>query len=173
MIENAEDLDLLAKADNESVGDGGFSDAEGDRKFERSLLEEGAQQASIERRDNDNANIEENIIDMDFNYTKSLPVTLEDWEPPQPPKGWEHKPDTKRGEPLFSEVDNPGGWSPYTFRSKFTACGKKEAYMHHKMPVGAQVVPKNASNHREINGWRFHYKGWRHHLEAGDGQHLP
>ena len=36
------------------------------------------------------------------------------------------------------------------------------------MPAGAQVVPINAAGHRELNGWRFHYKGWRHHLDAGD-----
>ena len=168
MMENADDLVLLAKADNKSVGDGGSSDAEGDGEFECSVLEEGAQQAAIERRDNDNANIEENVINTDFNYTKSLPGSPEDWTPPQPPEGWVHKADTERGEPLFSQVDNPGGWSPYTFRAKFTARGKKGTYTHHEMPDRAQVVPINAAGHREVNGWRFHYKGWRHHLEAGD-----
>ena len=53
MIENAEDLELLAKADNDSVGDGGSSDVEGDGEFERTLLKEDAQQAFIERRDHD------------------------------------------------------------------------------------------------------------------------
>jgi len=43
MMENADDLVLLAKADNESVGDGGSSDAEGDGEFECSVLKEGAQ----------------------------------------------------------------------------------------------------------------------------------
>jgi hypothetical protein len=101
-MENADDLVLLATADNESVGDGSSSDAEGDGEFACSVLEEGAQQAAIERRDNDNANIEENVIDTDFNYTKSLPGAPQDWTPPQPPEGWAHKADTERGEPLFS-----------------------------------------------------------------------
>ena len=69
---------------------------------------------------------------------------------------------------MFSQVDNPSGWSLYTFRAKFTARGKRGTYTHHEMPASAQVVPKNASGHREINGWRFHYKGWLHHLDAGD-----
>jgi len=42
------------------------------------LLEEGVLQASIEQRDDDNANIGENILDTEFNFTKTLPGAPED-----------------------------------------------------------------------------------------------
>ena len=159
MIENAQDLERLAQADKDSVGDGGSAYAEGEEELKRTLLEEDAIQASIERRGHNNANIEENLLDTEFNFTKTLPGAPEDWQPPQSPapEDWVHVPDTARGEPLFSEVDNPSGWSPYTFRTKFTKRGKNSTYTHHKMPAGAQVVPQNTSGNREINGWTFCY----------------
>ena len=40
--------------------------------------------------------------------------------------------------------------------------------MHHEMPAGAQVVPKNAAGVHEVNGWTFHYQGWHHHLDNGN-----
>ena len=93
--------------DEESVGNGDSSDAEGEGEFERTLLEEGALRASIEQRDHDNASIEENILDKNFDFTKTLPGAPEDWQPPQPPGDWVHVPDTSRGKPPFSEVDPP------------------------------------------------------------------
>ena len=108
------------------------------------------------------------MIDSDVNFTKTLPGAPEDWQPPQPPEDWVHVPDISHGEPPFADVDNPGGWSPYTFQAKFTVHGKKGTYSHHEMPAGAQVVPKNAAGDREVNGWKFFYKGWHHHLDNGD-----
>ena len=78
MIENAEDLELLAKADDSSVGDDGSSDAVGGGEFERTLLKEGAQQASIEQRDHDNANIEENVL-MGFHPKSSILTHMRDF----------------------------------------------------------------------------------------------
>ena len=46
--------------------------------FKCTLLEEGVLQASIEQRDDDNANIGENILDTEFNFTKTLPGAPED-----------------------------------------------------------------------------------------------
>ena len=118
-----------------------------------------AYDTTIERRDNDNANIEENVIDSEENFTKSLPGAPENWYPPCPPEGWTHVPDTAREEPAIASVNNPGGWSPYTFRAKFSARGSTGRCLHHEMLTGAQVVPKNTVGVREVNGWTFQYGG--------------
>ena len=85
-----------------------------------------------------------------------------------PPDDW--KPDrikTDMSEPAsFEDIDNPGGWGPYTFRAKFhqKAKGKdikKGQYSHHAVPTGARPVPADADGRREAGGWDFHYRGWK------------
>ena len=65
--ENDEVLQLLGAKDDDSVGDGGSSDAEGEGEFEVGILEGAAFDTAVERRDNDNNNIEENVQDCDEN----------------------------------------------------------------------------------------------------------
>jgi hypothetical protein len=66
----------------------------------------------------------------------------------------------KKGEPLFQDVDNPGGWSLYTFRPMFEPRGGK--YICHAMPAGAVPVPNNAvTGKREEGGYEFFYQGWK------------
>ncbi len=65
-----------------------------------------------------------------------------------------------RGEPLFEDVVNPGGWSTYTFRPMFKPRGGK--YICHAMPAGAVPVPINAvTGKREAGGYEFFYQGWK------------
>ena len=71
--ENGEVLQMLGAKDDDSVGDGGSSDAEGDGEFEVGILEGAAFDTAVERRDHDNNNIEENVQDVDENFTRSLP----------------------------------------------------------------------------------------------------
>ena len=54
---------------------------------------------------------------------------------------WTHTPKTEKGEPYFETVDNPGNWSPYTYKAKFP--GGLGLYKDHRMPAGATVVPKD------------------------------
>ncbi len=57
-------------------------------------------------------------------------------------------------------MDNPGGWSTYTFRPMFEPRGGK--YICHAMPAGAVPVPINAvTGKREAGGYEFFYKGWK------------
>ncbi len=49
-------------------------------------------------------------------------------------------------------MDNPGGWSTYTFRPMFEPRGGK--YICHAMPAGAM-------GKREAGGYEFFYKGWK------------
>ncbi len=63
-----------------------------------------------------------------------------------------------KGEPLFEDVDNPGGWSSYTLRPMFEPRGEK--YICHAMPAGAVPVPINAvTRKREEGGYEFFYQG--------------
>lgn len=166
--EDGEALQLLGRKDDDSVGDEGSLDAEGKGGFEVGLLEEAAFETVLKQRDNDNSSIEENVQDCDENYTRCLPGAPENWEPPSPTDDWLHTPDVARGKPQFALVDNPGGWSPYTFQAIFLARGKSGKDLYHEILATAQVVPKNSAGERTVNGWTFHYKGWRHHLENGD-----
>ena len=55
-------------------------------------------------------------------------------------------------------MDNPGGWSNYTFRPMLEPRGGK--YFCHAMPAGAVPVPINAlTGKREAGGYEFFYKG--------------
>lgn len=82
------------------------------------------------------------------------------WKPPGPPDSWKlPEPKPGRGEPPFSEVDNPGCWSSYVYQPVFDKSGKK-AYSHHALPTGATVVPENDKGERSVNGWDFYYEGW-------------
>ena len=78
------------------------------------------------------------------------------WVPPGPPPNWTgYHP--KGNAPQAGDIDNPGGWSLYSFEAKYKKGG---VYCGHFTPARAMVVPVNEKGEREINGWRFHYNGW-------------
>jgi hypothetical protein len=84
-----------------------------------------------------------------------VPSTPTDWEPPAP--------NTSKGEPDFSMLDNPGDRTPFTFRPDFDKTNPKQ-YKKHSLPTGATPVPADAEGKRSHSEWEFHYKGW-----TGDG----
>jgi hypothetical protein len=94
--------------------------------------------------------------------TPQLWGTPPDWYPPQVPSTWQApKSKVDWGEPPFDKVDNPGGWSDYTYQAVYNKDKKK--YLYHAMPSGATVVPKDAvSGKQELNGYEFFYNGWQH-----------
>jgi hypothetical protein len=61
------------------------------------------------------------------------------WSPPSCPDDWNPTINRNKGEPLFEDVDNPGGWRSCTFRPMFEPRGKK--YICHAMRAGAVPVP--------------------------------
>ena len=81
----------------------------------------------------------------------SMPTVPSDWIPPMAK--------VEKGEPTFENVDNPGKWSEFTYRSKFLKTGTKN-YAHHSLPTGARPVPINADGKRVVDGWEFHYEKW-------------
>ena len=64
----------------------------------------------------------------------------------------------KAGEPSEEELDNPAGWSMFTFTPSYNVNTKK--YDCHTTPTGARVVPANSMGKRFQNGWEFHYQNW-------------
>jgi hypothetical protein len=80
--------------------------------------------------------------------------------PPYAPNDWSPTVNTNKGEPLFEDVDNPGGWSSYTFRLMFEP--RRGKYICHAMPAGACPVLINAvMGKREEGGYEFFYQGWK------------
>jgi hypothetical protein len=77
---------------------------------------------------------------------------------PGPPTNW-LAPTRKvaKGEPLFIEVNNPGGWDEYTYRPKFATKGEKK-YVRHVLPAGASPVPE-VDRKRMVGPWEFFYGG--------------
>ena len=84
------------------------------------------------------------------------------------------------GEPQFEDLDNPGGWSSYTFRPYFVKeKGEPLKCTHHRLPTGATPVPKDEEGKRVVHltkkvkvnrqvveertgeSWEFHYDGWK------------
>jgi len=79
------------------------------------------------------------------------------WFPPVPPPtfaGYVQKHDA----PAEEAIDNPGGWSMFTFTATFD---KKNKYQYHSTPTGARVVPKDGNGKRVVDGWEFNYKDWK------------
>ncbi len=64
-----------------------------------------------------------------------------------------------KGEPLFLEVDNPGGWDEYTYRPEFSTKGEKK-YVRHVLPTGASPVAE-VDGKRMVGPWEFFYGGWK------------
>jgi hypothetical protein len=82
------------------------------------------------------------------------------WSPPCAPDDWSPTINTNKGKPLFQDMDNPGGWSSYTFRPMFEPRGGK--YICHAMPAGAVPVPINTvMGKREEGGYEFFYQRWK------------
>ena len=81
----------------------------------------------------------------------------------QPPKDYV-PPRAQRergGEPNFIDIDNPGEWPQYCYRPVFNNQDETSKYKHHCLPSGAMPVPENEDGERNVNGWEFHYKGWK------------
>ena len=92
------------------------------------------------------------------NNNNDIPGAPVGWKRPGPKPGW--KPlEPKHGQPPFAEVDNPGGWSEFTYRPKFGGSGGGP-YLYHALPTGARPVPLQPNGKRKVGGWDFHYQGW-------------
>ncbi len=95
---------------------------------------------------------------MDESVQSMLYGALPGWSPPCGPDDWDPTINRNKGEPLFEDVDNPGGWSLYTFRPIIEPRGGK--YIYHAMTTGAVPVPINAvTGKREECGYEFFYQG--------------
>ena len=83
------------------------------------------------------------------------------WIPPCAPDDWKpNEPKPQKGEPeSFDNVDNPGGWSTYSYQAAFEQ-KKGKKYVQHQLPTGVVPVPLDEDGKRTCNGWEFHYKGW-------------
>jgi hypothetical protein len=152
------------------VGDGGTSDAEGEGYKCVLSFKDGMKEGELKRLCFD-ANEIESSVEVDDNdafvcevkdntSNSSLYGAPPGWPAPSAPDDWNPNININCGEPRFEDVDNPGGWSNYTFRPMFEPRGGK--YICHAMPAGAVPVPINAlMEKREAGGYEFLYKGWK------------
>jgi hypothetical protein len=193
----------LQRDDDNDYGDGGTSDGDGMGFEDVDGFREEMLDATQDRFTNGEDDVEEGILDTEENATQffgtadrrgkqlsTLYGAPPGWMPPGPEEGWvPKKADSNKGEVPFQEVDNPGGWSPYTFRPVFssnknkrrseddslsdkeindTSKSKKKKgsggqYLHHAMPCGAIPVPQDGTTgKRMLGGWEFFYQGWQH-----------
>ena len=65
-------------------------------------------------------------------------------------------PNVANQQPKFESVDNPGEWPEYSFRPN-----PRGKYQYHRLPTVVTPVPKNEGGTREVDGWEFHYQGWK------------
>ncbi len=80
------------------------------------------------------------------------------WLPPSAPISFlGYRP--KSGDPPEEEIDNPAGWSMFTFTPSYHPKTKK--YDDHTTPSGAHVVPTDGTGKHVMKGWEFHYKNWK------------
>ncbi len=166
---NDERIVMLRKEDENEVGDGGDSDGEGDGYDCVTSSREGMKEVERERLAHDAQEIEHDvevddddavICDKTNNVQTALFGAPKGWSPPGQPANWNPKVNSLKGEPHMDDVDNPGGWSSFTYRPMFRAKGGQ--YIGHAMPAGATDVPVNeATGKRESEGFEFFYNGWK------------
>ena len=162
------------------AGDGGDSDVEGEECFVHLNGEDGeSEDGGDSDSDVEVETVEKHgtkgkgILDLtnssgevvgDILYSEGDVVVTNDGTPKkiniyQAPANWSRERYCDRGEPDFEDVDNPGEWPSFCFRPKFT---KDKKYIRHSLPTGAMAVPINKkTGKRELNGWEFHYRGWK------------
>ena len=102
----------------------------------------------------------ENSVMLQKGFSKEIKITS------TPPDFKPKAPNESKGQPSFSNVDNPGNWSEYTFRPEFAKKDKGGNYTGHTLPTGAVPVPIKDGK-REAGGWEFHYTGWKA-TDSGD-----
>ena len=131
------------------------------------------QEMSLDRAAHEEENMSALVNESDF--VKSLSTATDEeivmegappgWKRPGVPEDWTATSGIKTGTktPRFDRVDNPGGWSSYTYQPKYKkkpGNGNGYEYMYHASLAGATVVPKNKRGQREEHGWTFDYDGW-------------
>ena len=156
---------LDAEEDENEQGDPDLCESDDDA-IEAENMEEAFEDAMKERMssrldDDSNENIvieKRNMFELgDFDHPKTKKIKIH-----YVPKDWKTPPaDKAKCEPDFQDVDNPGGWSSYSYRPVFKKekNGEKK-YKHHCLPTGCIPVPKNKDGKRIIDGWHFFYRGW-------------
>ena len=148
--------DVLEDVNEE--GPGGDSDNEADDMLEH---DSAMVEAMEERRQLEAVEEDETV---EFNDRNAILLKKGGTEPvlklPGPPPDWS-APARKeaKGEPLFSDVDNPGGWDEFTYRPEFATKGDKQ-YVKHVLPTGATPVPE-VDGKRKVGPWEFFYGGWK------------
>ncbi len=152
------------------VGDGGTSDAEGEGYECVVSFKDGMKEVELERLCSD-ANEIESGVEVDDNdafvcevkdntLNSNLYGAPPGWSAPSAPDDLNPTININHGEQRFEDVDNPGGWSNYTFRTMFEPRGGRK--ICHAMPAGTVPVPINAvMRKREAGGYEFLYKGWK------------
>ena len=71
-------------------------------------------------------------------------------------KGYEPK--LGSGTPSEEDIDNPAGWSTYTFTPTYD---KNNNYLFHSTLTAAKVVPLNEDGKLEVARWEFHFQSWQ------------
>ncbi len=149
---NDELIRMLDDIDANKQGDGGTSDAEGEGYECVISFKDGMKEVELERFFCDANEIESGIevddndailceMKNDISHSR-LYGAPPGWSAPSAPDDWNPTTNRNKGEPLFEDVDNPGGWSNYTFRPMFEQ--REGKYICHAMPAGAVPVPIDA-----------------------------
>ncbi len=81
-----------------------------------------------EEHDENELDDEEEVFGLEAEITPAitLPGSQPGWFPPMPPIGFQYQPKWN-ALASWEEVDNPGGWSPYTFQARYD----KKVYTGH------------------------------------------
>jgi hypothetical protein len=143
---------LLNNDNTNEVGDGGTSDAEGDGYECVVSFKDGMKEVELECLCFD-ANEIESGVEVDANdafvcevkdnkSNSSLYGAPPSWSAQSAQDDWNPTININRGVPRFEDVNNPGGWSTYTFRSMFEP--REGKYICHAMLASTIPVPINA-----------------------------
>jgi hypothetical protein len=154
---HTDDVDDDCDESSPLSGDGGDSDEEGDEAMLHTAPDEVEDESDDDGIEDDGeCGGYTTTLAADGQTAILLKGSPPGWLPPQPPENFAYVP--KHGAPAEDEIDNPGGWSLYSFVPRYV----KDKYIGHYTPTGAQVAPPNSDGSRVVDGWQFYYNGWKH-----------
>ena len=156
---NTDDVDDDCDESSPLSADGGDSDEEGEEAMLHTAPDDVEEESDDDGMEDDGeCGDHTTTLAADGQRAIVLKGSPPGWLPPQPPENFTYVP--KHGAPAEEDIDNPGGWPLYSFVPRYV----KDKYIGHYTPTGAQVAPPNSDGSRVVDGWQFHYNGWKHNV---------
>ena len=83
----------------------------------------------------------------------------------RPPDDWQRPQKKNVNDTDFEDLDNPGQWCEFVYKPKYKKIsGGHFKYLHHALPTGCTVAPKDIDGRYKVGEWEMFYDDWKSSL---------